>query len=82
MEREGVCLFWSDVFEEMVAFIADEVSRDQVPAGIVCYTVGELGKLFGVNGETLSESSLKLIHQAKKYGGHITDHRIEGAGEA
>ena len=82
VERDGLCVFWSDLFEEAVAFIADDGFRDEVPGGIVCYTVDELATLFGADGEPLSGAPLKLIHHAKKYGARIIDHQIMDDGDA
>ena len=76
VERDGLCVFWSDLFAEAVAFISDDGFRDQVPTGIVCYTVEELDTLFGADGVPLSGAPLKLIHHAKKYGARITDHQL------
>lgn len=68
VEREGLCICWADLFGELVAFIADESFRGQVPTGIVCYTVEELKILFADETEKLEDSVLKLIHDAKKHG--------------
>ena len=69
VEREGYCLFWSELFHEMVAFTKDDSFRDAAPPGVVTYTSGELLQLFGDSKTT--PRKLRLIHEAKKLGGHI-----------
>jgi len=64
---EGVCVFWSEVLEDIVAFCRTEEDRARIPAGIVGYSIEELTRLFGP-GE-VAESTLRLIHHAKKLGG-------------
>ena len=72
VEREGYCLFWSELFHEVVAFIRDDTFRGAVPAGIVAYTNAELLQLFGDSKTT--PKKLRLIHEAKRLGGHIKSH--------
>lgn len=67
VEKEGVCIFWSDVFAESVAFIRDESFRSSVPASIVVYTKDEIDTLWA--GEGPSDSQLRLLHHAKKIAG-------------
>ena len=71
VEREGYCLFWSELFHEMVAFIEDDSLQGDVPANIVCYTSAELWELFRDSKTSPSAKKLRLIHEAKKLGGHI-----------
>lgn len=73
VEGDGLCIFWADLFGEVVAFIADESFRGQVPSGVVCYTVKEL-ELFGNSDLLLSKTALTLIHQAKKVSGGMVLH--------
>ncbi len=72
VEKDGLCIFWSDLFGELVAFIRDDSQRDSVRAGLVAYTSQELLTLFGPGKAGLSPQSLCLIHQAKKHGANIT----------
>ncbi len=72
VREEGVCIFWSDLFGEMVAFIKDETFKGRVPCGIVAYSDAELYKLFG-STQSLSHDTLGLIHEAKRHGGKVTD---------
>jgi len=72
VKREGVCLFWSDLFGEMVAFIADESFRDKVLPGVVAYTDHELRELLGA-GKRCSRDRLRLVHEAKKQGARVTE---------
>ena len=46
VEEEGVCVFWSDVLREMIAFVKDEAYLDKVPAGVVVFRPDELELLF------------------------------------
>ena len=69
VQKEGVCLFWSDDFGEMVAFVKDSSYKSRVPCGIVTYTDAELSELFGDNR---SPRALRLIFEAKKHGGQAT----------
>lgn len=73
VEKEGVCIFWSQLFGEAVAFIKDESYRSNVPGDIVTYTSQEIRKLFPHNGGCPSNETLWLIHEAKKLGGHVIE---------
>ena len=72
--KEGICLFWSDLFGEMVAFIRDDSQRGNVPADLVAYTSQELLELFGDGKSTPSPDTIRIVHEAKKQGGHITSY--------
>ena len=67
VEIDGVCIFWSEVLADVVAFYRTEEDRARIPVGIVGYSIEELTRLFGP-GE-VAESALQLIHHAKKLGG-------------
>ena len=69
---EGICLFWSDVLKEVIAFARDETLANLVPAGFVTYTGQELQEIFH-NKPHVPPETLRLIHEAKKHGGKITD---------
>jgi len=71
VQREGFCVFWSDVFGEIMAFVQDDTYKSRVPCGIVVYTSAELKELFGGNR---SPKALRLIHEAKRHGGQATDY--------
>ena len=78
VEKEGVCVFWSDVFGELIAFIKDDSLRPSVPADLVAYTSEEILHVFGENKKAPSAKSLRLIHEAKRAGGgHITSYEVE-----
>lgn len=80
VRKEGVCIFWSDLFGELVAFVNDlnVVSKKRVPAGLVIYNDHELRELFGEDKPGLSASDLRLIHEAKRAGGgHIVSHEAK-----
>lgn len=80
VRKEGICLFWSELFGEMVAFIRDDSFLPKVTCGMVAYTDRELRHLFGDGKLELSVRDLKRIHQAKKAGGKITGFEPKGAG--
>lgn len=69
----GYVLLWSNVLEDTVAFVASDIDVKTLPLGFTPYTLDELSLLFADG--SLSEDSLRLIHQAKKHGGTITDVR-------
>lgn len=71
VEREGVCVFWSDVLQEMIAFVKDENYLPQVPAGIAAFTTDELEHIFPAGNEGLSPKAFRLVYEAKKHGGLI-----------
>lgn len=66
--EEGVCVFWSELLGETIAFVKDESCRATVPAKIVAYTCQELRRLFDQNAD---DATLRLIHEAKKRGGVV-----------
>lgn len=66
--QEGICVFWSELFGEIIAFIRAESDRQRVPAQIVAYTCEELRHLFR---EDADEATLRLVHEAKKLGGVV-----------
>ena len=81
VQSEGVCLFWSDLFGEMVAFVKDASFKKKVPAGLVTYDDKELRELFGEGKPGLSAATLRLIHEAKKAGGgHVRSYEGKGGG--
>jgi len=53
-----------------VAFYKTEADRKKIPPGFVPYSDQELRQLFRV-GKTVPKS-LRLVDEAKKYGGRIT----------
>jgi hypothetical protein len=75
VEREGVCIFWSELFGEMIAFVKGETFKNRVPCGLVTYSSKELKELFGEGKPWLSARDLRLIHEAKRAGGHIASHQ-------
>lgn len=70
--RRGSCVFYSEIFREKVAFIREARYLRFVPKNVVTYTEQELRELFAEGKPPLSESSLKLIHEAKKEGGEVS----------
>lgn len=74
---EGVCLFWSDMLQEMIAFIRDETFRGAVPAGVVAYTSDELWEPYGTDRPPASAHTLRMIHEAKRAGGRVASREME-----
>ena len=58
--EEGICLFWSDILQEMIAFVKDEAHLPRVPAGIAAFTPDELEHIFPEGEDRLSPGSLRL----------------------
>ena len=75
VREEGLCIFWSEVFGEMVAFVRDDNQASRVPCGIVTYTEQELTELFGGHRST---KALRLVHEAKRHGGIVTGIESDG----
>jgi len=75
VRKEGLCIFWSEVFGEMVAFVRDDRRASRVPCGIVTYTEQELTELFGGHRST---KALRLVHEAKRHGGIVTGIEPDG----
>ncbi len=63
---EGICIFWSYLFGEMVAFVRDESFRPWVTEGIVTYRMDEINQMFPDGKANVSNASLRLIHETKK----------------
>ncbi|MDP2948180.1 MAG: hypothetical protein Q8P22_01405 [Chloroflexota bacterium] len=66
----GYVLLWSHALQDSIAFYADESDKAQIPPGFTPYSLAELERLFG-SESTMSADGLRLIHQAKKLGGHV-----------
>jgi len=64
-------LLWSTILEDYIAFYRTEADRKKIPPGFVPYSEQELRELFGEGKTAPSPNGLRLIHQAKKYGGRI-----------
>lgn len=73
LEKEGVCLFWDGLLGEVVAFIKDESFHSRVPGSIVAYTRDEIERLYGEGKPKLPPETWRLIHEAKRHGGKISD---------
>ena len=74
VQKEGVCLFWSDVLREVIAFVKDD--KQSVPAGFVVYTSSELKELHK-GKPTIPPETLRMIHTAKKAGGVVRSRELE-----
>ncbi|MBI2862628.1 MAG: hypothetical protein HYX89_07400 [Chloroflexi bacterium] len=68
VRREGVCIFWSELFSETVAFVGDDAHGLLVPCGIVAYTIEELEELFD---RDVDDATRRLMHEGKKLGAQI-----------
>ena len=73
LHEQGCILLWCTELEDYVAFYRSEEDRRKVPPGFVLYSEDELLHLFGDPSDGPSLNQLRLIHQAKKYGGRIID---------
>ena len=74
VEVERVCIFWSEVLQEMIAFVAGESDLPLVPAGLVAFTPDEVEHIFPQGKDGLSPGSLRLIYEAKQLGdGKVID---------
>ena len=73
VKREGYCLFWSEYFGDLVAFIKEGVYREHIPAGVAVYTLKEITMLFDKRAPVLSDNELRLIHETKKHNGNVID---------
>lgn len=74
VQQRGLCIFWSDIFDEKIAFIRDLRFLGHVPKGIPIYTSAELKELFEEGKPKLKPEALKLLHEAKKAGGVVTSY--------
>ncbi|HZA23675.1 MAG TPA: hypothetical protein VFA32_13930, partial [Dehalococcoidia bacterium] len=72
VNQQGYVLLWSAVLGDLIAFYKTGTDRREMPPGFVPYSDRELQVLFREEG-LLSAESLRLIHEAKKCGGRITD---------
>ncbi len=63
VRERGLCLLWSEVLEDYIAFVRDEEGAARVPPGYVIYTLRELEDLFS---KPLSREMLRAVHNAKK----------------
>lgn len=71
-EQRGCVPIWSTVLQDKVAYVKGEAEMPKVPDGFVTYTEHELWQLFGSDAPPINQSSLRLIHEAKKRGGVVT----------
>jgi hypothetical protein len=68
---DGSVLLWSNVLSDFVAFVRTDADATNVPRHFTVYSLDELMSLFG--DQEPSENELRLIHQAKKFGGRVVD---------
>jgi len=80
VQKEGVCLFWSDVLGEVIAYTKDDTFKNLVPVGVVVYTSEELRELFQ-DKPKITPETLRMIHQAKKTGGKVAEYGSEDVSE-
>jgi hypothetical protein len=72
VNQQGYVLLWSTVLGDLIAFYKVGTGLRDILPGFVAYSDRKLQVLFREGG-LLSAESLRLIHEAKKYGGRITD---------
>ena len=66
VEIEGVCIFWSELVGDVVAFVRD---GQQAPAGVVTFDVGELAMLFPKGRPDPDPWVLRMVYETKRLGG-------------
>ena len=72
VEAEGACVFWSELFNGLVAFVKDTSYKRHVPKDVVTYTCAELAEMD--KAAPLDAALLLRVHQAKKItGGTVTE---------
>ena len=69
VEAEGVCIHWSELFGEVVAFVKADSYRRMVRRTVPVYTCAELAQLFPDGAAPLDPAFLQRVHQAKKLSG-------------
>jgi hypothetical protein len=72
VEQNGVCLVFSHVLNDFVAFYVAEADKAKIPAGFTAYSERELMELFGPDKPELSPEALRRVHRFKKEGLRIT----------
>lgn len=77
VHAEGYVLLWSAVLQDLIAFYRGEEARSKIPPGFVPYSEQELWELFEEGKTAPSPGTLRLIHEAKKHGGHIISSELE-----
>jgi hypothetical protein len=75
VQQRGFVLVWSTNLNDLVAFHRPELDLHLIPPGFVPYSTRELAVLFSQDVEPPSTEGLRLIHEAKKYGGRIDNHQ-------
>lgn len=72
VEDEDVCLLYSHVLKDYIAFVKNDSYLKDVPLGFLPYSIDELRSLFG-GPDSLSSAKLRLVHEAKKLGRRVVD---------
>jgi len=78
VNHEGYVLLWSTVLEDFVSFYRTEADHKRIPPGFVPYSEKELWELFAEGKPSISQHTLRLVHEAKKQGGHVISESIDG----
>ena len=82
VKAQGYVLLWSNVLNDSVAFYRAEKDRQKIPPGFVPYSLQEIQILFSEDEDEFSVNGLRLIHEAKKLGGHVVNSEREHESEA
>jgi hypothetical protein len=77
VHEKGICLCYSHVLKDFIAFCRDDEAAREVPPGFVPWSAAEMNALFEDAQDAVSLSALGLIHEVKKAGGRIVDMRRE-----
>jgi hypothetical protein len=78
VEKEGYCLVYLEVVDDVVAFARDDAA-DRVPPGYVVYTRSELVELYGKPRGTAIRT-FRLLHEVKRLGGRVVRRRNGSSG--
>ncbi len=70
--EDGYVLLYSTVLEDKIAFVRGADGVQRIPGGYVPYTGDELVELYGPGVSPVKHDTLRLIHEAKRYGAVIT----------
>jgi hypothetical protein len=77
LASRGRCLWRCEALGgEVIVVIDDDFPNgEDTPQGYVIYTYSELCYQFGPDAPPMEQSTLRLIHEAKRVGGVVTGHR-------
>ncbi|MEK7848988.1 MAG: hypothetical protein AAB270_08700 [Chloroflexota bacterium] len=74
VERQGYCLVYLTLLDDVVAFARDDAVA-KVPPGYVVYTQSEVVELYG-GPKSPPVRTLRLLHEAKKLRGRVVGRKL------